>query len=289
MIRFMYLFILILKMPGGIRKNIVFHFLKRLIGLRSTDHQTIWTSFLYFVAESNAQITMDNGLYRVSFFDEEKRMDALIRGADSSDIFAFFQVFIAKGYQPLRDFLSVKLIQPKVVVDAGANVGYFSLLMANKLTSLFVAIEPEITNYNLLKRNILLNGLQDTCNSMHKALWTHKQELSVQTNSGLEWAVQVSEGKSDQSCLAISLPEIIMELSIANIDLLKMDIEGTEGLLFKNELFLESLGKVKVIAMEIHDKLANRKLIHSSLHEAGFEFFEKGELTLAWNKKLVNA
>jgi FkbM family methyltransferase len=286
MSRFLSLFVLTIKMPSGIRKNITSYFLKKSIGLQPTNHQTIWTSFLYFAAESNVQVSIENGLYKIDFFDGDKEIIALVRGGHSSDIFAFFQVFIARGYQPLRDFLSSKSIESKVVVDAGANVGYFSLLMAHSM-DVVIAIEPENTNYQQLERNILLNGLRDVCHIIHKALWTHQQELSIQTNS-LEWAVRVGEEKTDQTCLAISLPDLMNELSLTCIDVLKMDIEGTEGILFENELFLQSLKKVKVVAMEIHDHLVNRKKIHDNLRAMGFDFFEKGELTLAWNRELVN-
>jgi len=48
-----------------------------------------------------------------------------------------------------------------IVVDVGANIGYYSLIMAKSVgkDSLVYAFEPELSNYDLLVKNINLNKI----------------------------------------------------------------------------------------------------------------------------------
>jgi tRNA G46 methylase TrmB len=67
----------------------------------------------------------------------------------SSDVPTYEQVFIDKEY----DFLVKK--QPKVIVDAGANIGLASIYFANKYPDAkIIAIEPEQSNFELFKENV---------------------------------------------------------------------------------------------------------------------------------------
>ena len=85
-------------------------------------------------------------------------------------------------------------------------------------------------------------------------------------------------------CEALSLKEIMKNNEIDLIDILKLDVEGTEDILFRDVVFLETLNLVKVLGIEIHDDMASREMIHEELRKKRFDFFEQGELTVAWNK-----
>jgi FkbM family methyltransferase len=204
-------------------------------------------------------------------------------------IFVFFQIFISHEYRPLLDFLKSKKIIPRKIVDAGANVGYFSKLVAHEFPdSTLVSIEPESGNVAQLRRNLDDKIQSNQLFIVPAALWTRKSRLTIKKEEVREWAFSVSETTGGQlgDCDSLSLQDIMTLASFDHIDLLKLDIEGTEGLLFADVDFQNLLSKVTVIAMEIHDHLANRKKIHDTLVLHSFEFFEKGELTVAWNKKI---
>lgn len=228
--------------------------------------------------------------YHVEFHIGTNPVFALIRKGGSSDIFVFFQVFISREYQPLLDFFKTKQITPHTIIDAGANVGYFSLLLANEFSpSMIAAIEPEQGNVTQLRRNLENNIQSDKLLIIQAALWTRKKRLSIRNEETREWAFSVieTEDGSQGDCDAMSLLDVMELASLDHIDLLKLDIEGTEGILFENVEFQNLLSKVAVIAMEIHDLRADRKKIHDILRERSFSFFEKGELTVAWNKHLL--
>lgn len=278
------------QLPFWIKTQIALYYLNRVFS-KPTDHQTIWTSFFYFAIKQNVVIQRhENNLFYVTFNADASKLNAYVRGNSSSDIFAFFQVFIANGYQPLIDFLKQNVINPTVIVDAGANVGYFSLLaMQNWNSDKIIALEPEKSNFNQLKRNSESNGFGSKIKLLNAALWTHKKWLSLNFRSGEEWAVRVTDEITDQMCLAYSLKEIMTEAQVIFIDVLKIDVEGTEDALFKDNDFLLMLDYVKVLAIEIHDHLTDRSMICNKLHQHGFSFFDRGELTIAWNNKFVNA
>ena len=277
------------QLPFEIQKEIGVHHLKRIMRQKSTRHQVIWTSFLYYFARKPFSITEKRGLYFVNFESGDKRVGTNIRIGRSSDIFVFFQVFIVDGYKPLVDFMKGKSFTPRTIVDVGANVGYFSVLMSSQYPHAEIScVEPSSKNYDCLKINMGENA--KSVQLIEAALWTSDRKLMIKNESAEEWAFQLTDnslvpGEYD----GISLTSLIRKLGISRIDLLKMDIEGAEGILFNDLNFLAELDKVTILAMEIHDEHADRKRIHEKLSERGFKYFEQGELTVAFNVKWLGA
>lgn len=265
--------------------EVALYFLNRMFFQKPTDHQVIWTSFLYFASKVDSRVILkdDGEFYEASFYIDGVPYKTHLRGGRSTDIFVFFQVFIAKGYYPLINLLKRKAISPKIVIDSGANVGYFSLLMTKYIDlDLLVTIEPEPSNYNLLIMNLTNEIPQNKIHFLKAALWSKRTMLSIDNKVGGEWATQVSEASSGRTCIAFSLRDILIDYSIEQIDVLKIDIEGAEAILFDDRNFIECLSRVKVIAMEIHDDLADRNHIKSVLRDKGFYLEDIGELSLAW-------
>jgi hypothetical protein len=78
---------------------------------------------------------------------------------------------------------------------------------------------------------------------------------------------------------------LIKIFDISTIDILKIDIEGAEGELFRDrQVALAFLSKVKALGIEIHEDLVDRSVVENTLKEANFEFFLEGESIFAFNK-----
>ncbi len=278
------------RMPQGIRTEIVLYYIKKLTGIKPTDHQTLWTSFLYFSVTQALKISDDGELYWVDFEYKGRRTRTSLRKGGSSDIFVFFHVFIAGGYQVLIDSLNRKSFAPAVIIDVGANVGYFSLIM--KLIfpdAKILCVEPAPSNFDQLKKNLMDAG--NEIQFVNAALATSNQKLWLKNAQAGEWAFQFSDDLvlSTAACEGTDFSSLILNAGIERIDLLKIDIEGMEARLFGDASFLSELGKVTILAMEIHDKFADRGKIHEQLAACGFSFFDHGELTIAVNqKKLIS-
>jgi hypothetical protein len=73
-----------------------------------------------------------------------------------------------------------------------------------------------------------------------------------------------------------------------NIDILKIDIEGSEReVLTASTADVSYLSKTKCVAIEIHDEFDCRKEIYAILDRYNFSYFESGELTIGINQNLI--
>lgn len=126
------------------------------------------------------------------------------------------------------------LLQPdSVFIDAGANIGYFSLLAARQSpVGSIMAFEPVSHLYQELKANVALNKF---CNVTTVNLALGEQEenrliyLSGQDNEGMS-SFHKPENYSGKSEMVkvIPLDKWMMDSAIKKIDLIKIDTEGSE-------------------------------------------------------------
>lgn len=127
------------------------------------------------------------------------------------------------------------------LIDVGANVGYFSLLLAHTLPELTVlSIEPAELTHQRLLRNIEINGLEDRVISVRSA---------VGAVAGIVDLVSPKETGNVGASLTTLHPDEINDLEIVPIDtldhiaagyhslsrdlLLKIDVEGAEALVLR--------------------------------------------------------
>lgn len=163
-----------------------------------------------------------------------------------------------------------KITKPSpVVVDIGANAGYFTILSNNYFNpELVLAYEPIPTNYRML-----INNLRFDKNKINKAFQKavgkpglEKIELNIDVNDELTvTASSYSKINSGEIRLAVEctdLPKIFEENNLNNIDLLKMDCEGSEYDVFYtlDEKYWE---KIFVITMEVHEIDSERNNLFS--------------------------
>jgi FkbM family methyltransferase len=130
-----------------------------------------------------------------------------------------------------------------IVMDVGANVGFFSLLSAS-LGYKVILFEPNPTPFMFIKLNVDLNGLQNRITA--KNLGLDKEEGSFFINDGADWAT-VSVAESGILVNTTTLKKEIKE----DIVLLKIDVEGFEDNVLRD--FDDILAKYKIenIILEI--------------------------------------
>jgi FkbM family methyltransferase len=206
-----------------------------------------------------------------------------VRGQTSSDIFTFFQLFVANEYAPF--FQKIRKSNIKSIIDCGANVGYFSVQVLTWFPAAkALLVEPDLDNLAQIETNLSRNNLGESCELIHGAIWPTDQYLEIYDKGG-EWAYQVQPSESVSELKGFTLLKLMQTAGFDRIDLLKLDVEGTEELLFKHSLFKETLkNHVGIIVMEIHDDYATRNFIYEELDKFGFEFFDSGELTICTKK-----
>ncbi|MEZ4595202.1 MAG: FkbM family methyltransferase [Chloroflexota bacterium] len=129
-------------------------------------------------------------------------------------------------------------LQPGIVfVDVGANIGYYTLLAASRLgpTGKIFAFEPGSANCALLQKSVAHNGfgiVQLFPNAV--ADTTRTVGLRMDDSNGVIEATNPSEAM--EMVTAVPLDEALADQP--RIDVIKMDIEGAEGLALRGAIQL---------------------------------------------------
>lgn len=171
----------------------------------------------------------------------------------ATDVSTYKQIFLKQAY----DFLVAT--PPKVIVDAGANIGLAAIYFANRYpTAKIIAIEPEASNFKLLCENV---APYTNIIPVQAALW-HKNENLNLIDPGLgNWGFVTEEldapekpsGNVSHTVMAVTVDKIIEDYDLDKIDILKIDIEGSE-----REVFSDTsswIEKVDALITELHERM----------------------------------
>src|SRR2546425_631059 len=213
----------------------------------------------------------------------------------TSDFAVFVQCLVTRQYRPL-----VQLVrhcgdpaEVRVIIDAGANVGLTALYLARSFPGARVfCLEPERTNHDLCRVNVAANHL-DNVTVDRAALWSDDGPVRVLPGirDGREWSFRVgaanSPGRSDECAEGMRVRTLMERHGLESVDIMKIDIEGAEKTLFAaSDDVSYWLPRTRFVAIEIHDPEGQR-LIVPLLERHGFFVFNRGELTMAVRRDLV--
>lgn len=173
----------------------------------------------------------------------------------------FKEIFLQDFYK--IDNLLKFLPEKAVILDVGANVGYFSMIILSKIKEVKIfAFEPVEHNYSLFLKNIELNkNVSQQVLLIKKVLTgsiTGKVDLHMDNSINNNAAVASiykdfsSQNTHLQQSDAVSLTEFLQSKNIESVDLLKLDCEGSEyPILYETPAYV--LNKVKALAIEVHN------------------------------------
>ncbi|MDR2440201.1 MAG: FkbM family methyltransferase [Planctomycetaceae bacterium] len=150
--------------------------------------------------------------------------------------------------------------RPKFMIDCGGNIGLAAIYFKLQYPEIkIVTIEPETSNFELLERNIA--PYQSDIIALNMGVWNKTTKLIVKNFIGTAWAFVTEEVTSDNvtnienSVDAIGINDILSKYANESggiIDLLKVDIEGSENQLFRTNY--EWLSKTRAIVIEFHNR-----------------------------------
>lgn len=215
----------------------------------------------------------------------------LARPYPSSDLFVLRQVFALDEYGPvlrlLRQHFAVDA--PLRVLDAGANVGYTALWLKSHFPQAqVVCLEPDSGNFAQLEAHLALNPHLSGIQPIRAGLWRQQAFLEVHRDfrDGLDWSVSVRETDQPTDLRGYGVADLRRQLGWAEIDLLKIDIEGSERYVFEtDEAAAAALATTRLLALEIHDEWGIRPAIEARLTAQGFRFFNEKEFTVGLNTR----
>ena len=187
----------------------------------------------------------------------------------TSDTMVFGGVIIDEEYSfGLPVFASV-------IVDAGANVGLTSIFYAETFPKARIfAIEAERSNFELMLKNV---RPYPNITPIHAALWGSEGYVSIAEplpGASGNWGFTVINKPGDVR--AITVPLLMRDFGINHIDLLKIDIEGSEKEVFEACDWQDRLDS---IVIELHDpsRPGCSEVVNRALE--GFSKTKSGQLT----------
>lgn len=167
-------------------------------------------------------------------------------------------VFKREEYEWLRP-------SERVVVDIGANTGDSMLYFVIKGASIVIAVEPFLVNFEILLKNIELNGLSDRVIPLNAIAGERDGPTYISVDKEVNPGTKAAETDDGVRIERISLSSIVRRFQIRN-GVLKVDCEGCEyGLIINTPD--EDLGQFDRIVVEYH--YGYEKLVHK-LESASF-------------------
>lgn len=139
-----------------------------------------------------------------------------------------------------------------VILDIGANVGYFTLACCDFFDAHVYALEPEPSNAEQFLANINLNPEFDI-NFLEAALWSQDCQLEISCQFGGSSLFHHSTKDNIALVQAVSVDTLFSDFWVPyQIDLMKMDVEGAEYEILKT-LNPEMMSRVNVFIIEFHN------------------------------------
>lgn len=273
---------------------IIFHyFIKKILKIRPNLNERSVFNYYNYLINLNGYLSEETQNTYVTDFKNNFDKRIKLRKNPSSDMEVFKQIFLLKEYLPVVNAYNENFCNEidycMNIIDAGANIGLTSLFFVESFNSPnIISIEPEIENFRVLEFN--LNNLKN-CKivKINGALWSSNCKISIINDfrDQSNWSFRVEENDSTDTIRAYSVNQIIADNNFEVIDILKIDIEGSEKQVFTSPSSnLDFLNSTKCIVVEIHDEFDCREEIYDILVEYGFVLHNEAELTIGINQKL---
>jgi len=150
----------------------------------------------------------------------------------SSDMTLIYEILLKSKYK--SEYYLPKKLNPKIIFDIGGNIGITSIYLAKLFPdSLIYSFEPMPENFEILQKNI---SQYKNIRAFNYGLGSKNGSFKVYLSSDPENYGGISfypdahgnQEKSYISCEVKNVNEIINDLKVESIDLIKIDTEGAE-------------------------------------------------------------
>lgn len=179
------------------------------------------------------------------------------------------EIYIKRIYHP---YLAGK--KDLVIMDVGANIGLFSFYAAEYAKQIY-ALEPSGVHLEAIGKLIETNDLKNVkvlplalSNENGKTRFYHNDNVTM-------FSMEDTVNKKDdfEEVVTASLDTIFETEKIDTIDLLKLDVEGSEAKVITSEGFKKVADKIKIIVGEWHSWCPMSKdLFMNTFRDLGYEF-----------------
>lgn len=147
-----------------------------------------------------------------------------------------------------------------VVVDVGAHIGSLSIATALQGAKHVFAVEPSYSNYQLLKKFIVFNGVEDVVTPIMVAV-SNKSGVDILRGGGTPGQKSLVYDADKFSSPVEAVPTVTLEGLVSTIleltgsdviDYLKIDVEGAEFKILFREECLKVFPQIKFLDIDVH-------------------------------------
>ena len=170
-------------------------------------------------------------------------------------------------YASIETFLKVARLS-KVILDIGANTGLYSVIGAkSNADATFYSFEPNPANFKRLRQNIQLNDIHNVT-TLQQAVGNTNLDIQffvpktgeiIDTSSALrDFSESTYDGKISWINITVgqtTLDNFVEMNSISHIDLMKVDVEGYELMVFEGgQKIIEKFKPVIICEIFLNDE-----------------------------------
>lgn len=169
----------------------------------------------------------------------------------------------------MENYEPVAWVAPRegdIFLDVGGYVGWYSIQAAKAVgpAGKVIALEPDEINRNQLERNLKLNNILNV-QVLSKAIWSSSGTVNWSHGEEPVWH-QIGQVPTGDSREAASIDDLVQTLGLAQLDWVKLDIEGAE--IEAIEGARETLNSLRpVLFIEVHK---TRERLVGMLREIGY-------------------
>ena len=182
--------------------------------------------------------------------------------------------------------------QGDTVVDIGAHMGKYTLIasMCVGANGKVIAIEAHPGNYEMLNRNIKLNGLTNVT-TLNFAVYSKEGKIKLympgEKSNRTIYNTLISTRATDEEKFvevnADTLDDLLQnnEISCANVNWIKIDVEGAELEVLKGAHNIMSNSKNITLLIEVHD-IENGKNVYKPIMDLMEKYNFEIEFEYTW-------
>ena len=170
---------------------------------------------------------------------------------DKNDVM-HFSLF---NYEPIEtEIVKTNVKKNDIVVDVGANIGYYTLLMAKNNASVF-SYEPEPQNFTLLKKNVILNNFSSNVRLYNKAVSNFHGNSKLVLSDHSTGQHKLNKNRFGTKSIDVE----VTKLELDKIDFAKIDVEGAELLVLQGMKILPNKMLVEFQSTNLKESGSNYK------------------------------
>lgn len=166
------------------------------------------------------------------------------------------------------------------ILDAGANIGFAAVFFANKFPkATIISIEPDGENFEKLVKN---TEKYPQIKPIKGAIWNEETMIELKDEGwGTRGYIIDKSHESTEtpnSIKAYTISGLMEELNIDQIDILKLDVEGSEKEIFTSN-YNNWLPKTNCLIVELHDRMKPgcSDAVFNAISHYEFKSSENGE------------